>query len=164
LEIAGVIVRWFHLIAAFTWLGGLIFMNVVLTPAVGAKGIPPQFIRLMGMQRFSRYAWISVVTLVITGIIIAFAALRDVEAPLGTPYGIALLVKITLVFLMIAVTAFNSLVYGPKLVEGAPKPKEIPSADVTVLQRRIVILSYVNLALGFGILLMVAILNFASKT
>ncbi len=164
MEVAAVIIRWFHLIAAFTLLGGLIFMNVVLTPAVGAKGIPPQFIRLMGMQRFKRYAWISMVTLVITGFMIAFVALRDVEAPLGTPYGIALLIKIILVFLMIAVTALNSLIYGPKLVEGAPKPKEEPSTDVTVLQGRIVILSYVNLTLGFGILLMVAILNFASKT
>ncbi len=164
MEIAAVIIRWFHLIAAFTLLGGLIFMNVVLTPAVGAKGIPPQFIRLMGMQRFSRYAWISIITLVITGVIIAVAALRNIEAPLTTPYGIVLLVKIFLVFLMIAVTAFNSLIYGPKLVEGAPKPKEEPSIDVTVLQRRIVVLSYVNLTIGFGILLMVAILNFASKT
>ena len=164
MEIAAVIIRWLHLIAAFTLLGGLIFMNVVLTPAVGAKGIPPQFIRLMGMQRFSRYAWISMVTLVITGLIIAFAALRDVEAPFSTPYGIVLIVKIALVILMIVVTGFNSLVYGPKLVEGAPKPSEEPTTDVNVLQRRIVILSYVNLALGFGILLMVAILNFASKT
>ena len=164
MEIAAVIIRWFHLIAAFTLLGGLIFMNIVLTPAVGAKGIPPQFIRLMGMQRFSRFAWISMVTLVITGTMIAYAALRDIEAPLQTPYGIALLAKIILVFLMIGVTAFNSLIYGPKLVKGAPKPKDEPSTDVVVLQRRIVVLSYVNLTIGFCILLMVAFLNFASKT
>lgn len=163
MEILAVLVRWLHLMAAFTWLGGLIFMNVVLTPAVAPKGIPPQFIRLMGMKRFARFAWGSIIILVITGSMITFAAVSRIEAPLSTPYGLALLIKITMVAAMIAVTAMNNLIYGPKLIAGAPKPTEQPSGDVLAIQRRIVVLSYINLALGFGVLLMVAILNFASK-
>ena len=161
MEIIGIVVRWLHLMAAFTWLGGLIFMNVVLTPAVASKGIPPQFIRLMGMKRFSSFAWGSIAVLVVTGALNTVATLGSVGNFIATPYGIVLAIKIILVALMIGVTAENNLILAPKLAAGAPQPPEGPSPKTLGIQRRLVRLSYLNLALGLTVLLLVAILRVA---
>ncbi len=153
-----IINRWLHLIAAFTWLGGLIFMNLVLTPAVVPKGIPPQFVRLMGIKRFRAFAWGSIVVLVITGTTTTVAKLSSLSDFWSTNYGIILGIKILLVALMIAITSMNSLVIGPKLMSEAPKPPNKPSVDAIKLQRRLVINSYIVLGLGLAVLLMVSIL------
>ena len=55
-----VIVNWAHMAAGFTWVGGIIFVNIVLTPAVQPKGLPPEFVRIMGMERFRYVAWASI--------------------------------------------------------------------------------------------------------
>lgn len=156
-----VLVMWLHLLAAVTWLGGLIFMNFVLSPAVGAKGVPPQFVRLMGMQRFKGFAWVSIGVVVITGVINTLANITRIDAFYTTQYGITLAIKIVAVLLMIGVTAWNSLRLGPKLAQGAPAPGAQPGTDVVNLQRRLVILSYVNVTLGIIVLLLAAILRVA---
>lgn len=163
MDIAIVIIRWLHLMAAFTWLGGLIFMNVVLTPAVAPRGIPPQFIRLMGMKRFSKFAWGSITVLVVTGILQTIGTLGSAGNFFKTAFGITLGIKIILVALMIGITAENNLILGPKLMAGAPQPPEGPSPETVNIQRRMVSLSFINLALGLTVLLLVAILRIASK-
>ena len=161
MDILGIVMRWLHLTAAFTWLGGLIFMNVVLTPAVAPRGIPPQFIRLMGMKRFSRFAWGSIAVLVITGIYNTATVLSSPANLITTTYGIVLLIKIIAVALMIGITAENNLILAPKLMAGAPKPPNPPDKKITGIQKTLVKLSYVNLILGFTVLLLVAILRVA---
>lgn len=161
MEILGIIVRWLHLVAAFTWLGGLIFMNVVLSPAVAAKGIPPQFVRLMGMMRFRTFAWASIAVLVVTGTINTIANLGPAKNFITTPYGVVLLIKILLAALMIVITVENSLILGPKLMAGAPQPPQGPSPEIVKVQKRLVRLSYLNLGLGLTVLLLVAIVRVA---
>jgi len=161
MQALAIVVLWVHLLAAVTWLGGLIFMNVVLSPAVGAKGVPPQFVRLMGMQRFKGYAWASIVVVVVTGTMNTLGNVNRFDAFYTTPYGITLAIKILLVLLMIGITAWNSLRLGPKLAQGAPAPGAQPGTDVVALQKRLVILSYVNVTLGVIVLLLAAILRVA---
>lgn len=161
MDIFGIVVRWLHLTAAFTWLGGLIFMNVVLTPAVAPRGIPPQFIRLMGMKRFSRFAWSSIGVLVVTGIYNTATVLSSLTNLITTTYGIVLLIKIIAVALMIGVTVENNLILAPKLMAGAPKPPQPPDAKIVGIQKTLVRLSYLNLGLGLTVLILVAILRVA---
>lgn len=161
MQVLVALVLWAHLLAAVTWLGGLIFMNIVLSPAVGGKGVPPQFVRLMGMQRFKGFAWASIGVVVVTGIMNTLANITSIDAFYTTPYGVTLALKIGAVLLMIGITAWNSLRLGPKLAQGAPAPGAQPETDVVALQKRLVLLSYVNVTLGVVVLLLAAILRVA---
>lgn len=150
--------RWLHLVGAVTWVGGLIFMNIVLSPAVGGKGVPPQFVRMMGMQRFRYFAWGSIAALLVTGVYNTFRAGGAGEGFWATTFGLVLALKIAVVLLMIVITAQNSLVWFRKLTAEAPAPGQPPSLELMRIQRRLVLFSHINVALGIIVLLLVAVL------
>jgi copper resistance protein D len=156
LPIVDIIIAWLHLIAAFTWVGGLIFVNVVLTPVVGRSGIPPHLIRIMGMERFRWFAWGSIAVLILTGVYAILQSIPAASVFVTTPYGLTLLIKLVVVGLMIGITATNTLVLRKKVVgatAGTPGPA------MQTISRRLVVLSRVNLALGLVVLLLVAVLK-----
>ena len=155
-----VIVQWLHLVAGFTWVGGLIFVNLVLTPAVQPKGIPPQFVRLMGMERFRWFAWGSIIVLVITGVYNTFQTVATPAALTATPYGLTLLAKIAAVALMAAITFFNSVHLRRRITEAPAGPGGTPPPELQKLGPRLVVLSRVNLGLGLLVLLLAAMLRF----
>ncbi len=157
-----IIVYWLHLVAAFTWLGGLIFVNVVLTPAVEPKGIPPQFVRLMGMERFRAFAWGSIIIVVLTGVYNAVKNVPDVAALIGTEYGLTLLAKIAGVAVMVAVTIVNSVVLRRRITQAPAGPGGTPPPEMRALGGRLVFLSRANLVLGLIVLFLAAMLRFGA--
>ena len=158
--ILDVAVHWLHLLAAFTWVGGLIFVNVVLTPAVQPKGIPPQFVRLMGMERFRAFAWGSIIILVITGVYNAFQTVPDIADLTTSSYGLTLLLKVTAVALMVGITAVNSIVLRAKITQAPAGPGGTPPVEMQTMGKRLVILSRLNLGLGLLVLLLATLLKF----
>ncbi|MGW2505317.1 copper resistance CopC/CopD family protein [Streptomyces sp. NPDC001588] len=84
-----------HLLAVAVWLGGLTMMLVALYP-VPSIGKP-------AVQRFSRVAFASVVTLVATGVYQSWRQLGSWSALTGTAYGQLLLVKVALVAVLVGV-------------------------------------------------------------
>ncbi|MEV7361288.1 copper resistance protein CopC [Streptomyces sp. NPDC091299] len=84
-----------HLLAVAVWLGGLTTMLVALyrVPSIGKPAV----------QRFSRVAFASVVTLVATGVYQSWRQLGSWSALTGTAYGQLLLVKVALVAVLVGV-------------------------------------------------------------
>lgn len=154
-----VFMRWLHILAAVTWVGALIFMNVVLTPAVAPKGVPPQFVRLMGINRFRPFGWGSITVLLLTGVY-NFWRYVGSAAALASPYGVALITKVTLYLVMVIVTAVNSVLIPNLMKQAAPAAGGMkPEATVLTLGKRLVFLSRVNLILGLLVLLLASALR-----
>ncbi|MDP1809738.1 MAG: DUF4149 domain-containing protein [Actinomycetota bacterium] len=158
--ILDIVVHWLHLLAAFTWVGGLIFVNVVLTPAMQPKGIPPQFVRLMGMERFRAFAWGSIIILVITGVYKAVQTVPDISDLTTSAYGLTLLIKITAVAMMVAITVVNSIVLRRRITQAPAGPGGTPPVEMQTMGRRLVILSRLNLGLGLLVVLLATMLKF----
>ena len=87
------IVRWLHVIAAVSWVGGGVFYWLVLRPAIRAGAMPAQVSKFASME-FGQIVLMAMWTLVLTGAILVFTRLSEPTATL--PYGVVLGVKITL--------------------------------------------------------------------
>ncbi len=152
-----IVMQWLHLSAAFTWLGGLIFVNFVLTPPVQPKGIPPQFIRLMGMERFRWWAWGSIAILIVTGSYNTLQRISSFSDLTSNAYGLILLFKIIVVMIMVGVTVINSMVLKKKITQAPAGPGGTPPPELKRLGPVLVILSRLNLVLGLVVLFLVSL-------
>lgn len=101
-----------HIVAASAWAGGVVAMVAVLLPSA-SRMEPVDLGRIVG--RFSTLAAGLVALLVATGTVQSFARLDLVQDLWETPYGLALLAKIALLALALALGALNLLVWGPRL-------------------------------------------------
>lgn len=154
------IARFFHDLAFITWIGSMIFMMIVLTPAVGGKGIPPQFLRLMGIERFKNWAWASIAVLVVTGTYRLYGRFYMFDLFIMSRYGKLMLLKLSLFAIMILLTAMVSLRYAKRIPAEAPqKPGEQPTPEFSRMQQRFITFSAINLALGVAIIFIMAIIR-----
>jgi len=101
-----------HLLSATAWAGGVVAMATVLLPAAGRLD-QSELGRIVG--RFSTLALVLVAVLVSTGAVQSFARLVLLEDLWETPYGLALLAKLALLALTLALGALNLFVWGPRL-------------------------------------------------
>jgi copper resistance protein D len=104
-----------HLLAAGTWLGGLLSLGYLL---MLARRSPPEHAAdaRAALVRFSGIGSIVVATLVGSGLINAWLLVGSVDKLATTPYGQLLLVKLCLFFGMLALAALNRLFLVPSLV------------------------------------------------
>lgn len=108
-----------HVIAAASWVGGVAAMVAVLLPSARALD-PLELGRIVG--RFSTMALVAVALLVTTGVVQSFQRLVLVEDLWETPYGLALLAKVVLLVIALALGALNLLLWGPRLRVRAAVP------------------------------------------
>lgn len=93
-----------HLLAAGTWLGGLLPLAFLLRRAGTPDGADARPYAVLTARHFSRWALGAVVVLAATGAANAYLYVGDMAGLLGTPYGHLLLLKL-LVFAVILVLA-----------------------------------------------------------
>lgn len=110
--------RFIHVLAAVVWIGGMLFVALVLVPAVRALNDPPLRARLFHEAgvRFRTVAWIALALLLASG--------------LGTlwlrPYLLTLPrfhVKLGLVVLALALSASHDFVLGPRAGRPGADPR-----------------------------------------
>ena len=103
-----------HLAAAAVWVGGLAYLLLVAITISSLAG--PQRRRTLAsvVPRFSVMAGLAAATLAVTGAYSAWAQVTIVQA-LATPYGAALLAKMALVGVLLALAAVNLLWVRPRL-------------------------------------------------
>ena len=152
-----VLVRWLHIMSAITWIGGMLFILLVLLPIVRPMLDPDSRALLVGKVG-TRYGVISVVallTLLITGYFNGERRHVDWSNLTGTDYGTRLLIKLALVGVIVVITLVHSW-YGRRIVQMADLPdddKKLPENVKTRRQLQIAsgALSAANLALNVAV-------------
>ena len=102
---------WTHAVAAAVWMGGLLGFAVALFSGP-LRGLTPDRrakLRERSVRRFSAMATIAVVVLAATGLYATLLHVPNPQALVDTPYGRALLVKLGLLAVVLAIGASNFL-------------------------------------------------------
>jgi putative copper resistance protein D len=108
-----------HLLCAATWLGGLVYLGVVLRRAlIGGEAASIDAVRTL-LPRFSRVGYVAVALLLISGSFNAIVLLARPDALIGTAYGQVLLLKIGLVAAMVATAIGNRVWLSPRILDAS---------------------------------------------
>ena len=149
---------WLHIMAATTWIGGIIFLVLVIVPWLRAEGrvVGPTFLRATG-ERFRRIAWVCFAILVVTGVINLW--LRGVRpddfsraAWLNSAFGTTVVVKLGLFVVVLGISALHDFVVGPRA--SAALERDPNSTQAAKLRRQASLLGRTN---GIMALLLVAV-------
>ncbi len=110
-----VLADWLHLLAVSAWIGGLVYLALVLRRRIAAVNSPDSSEFLGAVKRFSTLAAVSVALIVATGGFQIWHRVGSVAALLQTPYGQTLSIKLILVLVLLGLGALNRFVIVPKL-------------------------------------------------
>ena len=149
-----------HMIAAAIWIGGTIFVAVVLVPAIRRTDSPRVGVGILrdAVRRFSRISWVMLAVLILSGV--GLLERRDLlfddvtsSAFWSTELGTVLAIKVFLVVVVLVLSAVHDFVLGPRLasVLESIEPGARPSPDVARMRRRLVSLARLNLLLVLAI-------------
>lgn len=146
-----------HTVAVAVYLGGTVFLGVVLIPVVRRHGLDARGMRLLAraLRIFHPVSLASLGVLVVTGAV----ALTPIKESLGPEYVPRLLgllaLKLSLVFVLILVSSYQFFALGPRLLRLLPteegKAEATASTDAVVLVRRIQRWNLVAAFLGVAI-------------
>jgi copper resistance protein D len=144
---------WFHIMAAVVWVGGTLFLVIVLVPAIRRPefgGIASALIRLTAL-RFRWVGWVCFCVFVLTGIVnlaargIGLQELQDAIFWQGS-FGRTLAIKLMLVAAILLISAFHDFFLGPRA--SAAWEADPASAETLRLRRQAVQLGRLNLLMG----------------
>ncbi len=153
-----VINNFLHLLATVTWIGGMIFMTLVLFPSQTAID-PGQRGKLFGaiVKRFLIIVWASIIILLLTGLY------KTPQSMLFNPevrFGLWLTIKHIVILLMIFFGLLITFVLSPKLRKLAPKPGEQPSQEFIKTQKNMTLVARTNMTLGIIVLFCVSMMQY----
>lgn len=155
------LITWIHLISASIWVGGSIFLGVVLAPIL--KTMYPSHeerIRIMIRvgRRFNKIAVPSLLVLIATGVYSSRGLLDDPGFLFSSVYGAYLLAKIVLVAVLIAVFLVHvRIIRGDveaRIAAGRMSPERLQG-----LRKRIIILGEATVVISVAILFFAAVLD-----
>jgi len=155
------IITWIHLISASIWVGGSLFIGVVISPLLRTMSTSLeerlQFMIKVG-RRFNKIAIPSLIVLIGTGIYNSITFLNKPDLLLSSSYGNFLIVKIILVVaLILAYTVHVRIIR--KDVEEKIISKQLSDTQIQKLRKKIIILGEVTIILSVAILFMAALLD-----
>ncbi|MBS0184135.1 MAG: CopD family protein [Nitrospira sp.] len=141
-----------HILAAVTWIGGMIFLSLVLAPLVRGRKAAPEFMALFrsAALRFRPIVWVAIGILLVTGPMLLSLRGVHVTSPASWP-GIVT-VKLMLVALLLLLTLLHDLVFGPQVgrVSALPDSQRTPSDQVVFKTARW--LPRLSLLIALGVL------------
>lgn len=143
---------WLHIMAAIAWVGGMIFLTLVVVPV--ERGIEDRRLRYdlvnkIGI-RFKYLGWASILILITTGVYNVLQKLSSWDELFSTSYGKTLLLKLVIVFLMFSLSVLHDFFLGPRLVQMGKKEK----TKINTLARIVTILARGNLLLALIVILL----------
>lgn len=155
------IITWIHLTSAAIWVGGGLFLGVVLAPILKKTSMSlEERISLMITvgRRFNRIALPSLIILIITGIYSSQNLLSNPNLLLETSYGSYLIIKIILVIAVI-ITFIVHIRIIRKDVENQIMSHQMPEQQIQKLRKKIIILGEVMSVISVAILFFAALLD-----
>jgi uncharacterized membrane protein len=147
-----------HVLAAVTWVGGMIFLSLVLAPLVRSRKAAPEFMALFrsAALRFRPLVWIAMVILVSTGPMLLSRRGIHVTAPASWP-GIVT-VKLALVSLLLFLTLLHDLLLGPRVSRVSTIPESQRTSGEQMVLKTARWLPRVSLLLALGVVIAAAVL------
>ena len=155
------IITWIHLTSTAIWVGGGLFLGVVLAPILKKTSMSlEERIALMITvgRRFNRIALPSLIILIITGLYSSQSLLSQPHLLLETSYGSYLIIKIILVIAVI-ITFIVHIRIIRKDVEDQIMSHEMPEQQIQKLRKKIIILGEVMSVISVAILFFAALLD-----
>ncbi len=155
------LITWIHLVSAAIWVGGSIFLGIVLAPLLKTMyASHEERIQLMIRvgRRFNKIAVPSLLVLIATGVYNSRNILGDPELLLSSSYGMYVMIKIILVILLIAVFLVHVLMIR-RDVEDRIMAGEMPPAQLQGLRRKIIVLGEATVVISVAILFFAAALD-----
>jgi uncharacterized membrane protein len=112
-----------HALAAIVWVGGMLFLSLVLAPIVRSRKAAPEFMALFrsAALRFRIVAWAAIGALLLTGPILLLQRGISLAAPSSWPHIVQL--KLGLVGVLIILTLLHDLVLGPRVSRAVAIPE-----------------------------------------
>lgn len=155
------LILWAHLIAASIWVGGSIFIGIVLAPLLktisdSIEGRLSIMIRVG--RKFNKIGVPSLIVLIGTGIYNSIGFIQQPILILSTTYGMILLVKIILVIILIITFAVHVRLIRTE-VERKIESKQLSGEFLQKLRSKIIMLGRLTVILSLAILLMAALLH-----
>lgn len=155
------IITWIHLVSAAVWVGGSLFLGVILAPILKKMSMPLEE-RLQIMikvgRRFNRIAVPSLIILIATGLYSSYPLLSNPGILLSTSYGSYLVIKILLVIALIIAFAVHVRIIR-KDVEEKIMSKQMSEEQIQKLRKKIIILGEVTVVISVAILFFAAVLD-----
>ncbi len=155
------ILTWIHLVSAAIWVGGSLFIGVVLSPLLKTMtdSIEERMkIMIRVGRRFNKIAVPSLIILMATGLYSSYMLLGKPDILFATSYGTFLAVKIILVILLIITYAVHVRAIR-KDVEDKIMSNQLSEPQIQKLRKKIIILGEVTVVLSVAILFFAALLD-----
>lgn len=160
MALTDILVFWVHLTCASIWVGGSLFLGVVLAPMLGTIADSPAdrlALMLRIGRRFNRIALPAFIILIITGIYNSRAFLFQPDALLASDYGIILLIKIIFVIITMIIYVIHI-----KSIDVETENRIMSGKSYSYIQpvrSRIILLGRAIIGLSLIILFLGALLN-----
>lgn len=126
---------WIHILAAMAWIGGMLFLVLVVVPwlRAGGRANAGAFLRETGV-RFRSVGWTCFAILTVTGTFNLYARgvrLGDFARPewLASPFGRSVLSKLGLFALILVVSAVHDFSVGPRASVAIQRDPGSPEAE-----------------------------------
>ena len=147
-----------HVLAAVTWVGGMIFLSLVLAPLVRSRKAAPEFMALFrsAALRFRPVVWTAIGILLITGPLLLSQRGLSVTDPASWP-GIVT-VKLALVGLLLFLTLLHDLLLGPRVSRVSAIPESQRTSGEQMVFKTARWLPRVSLLLALGVVIAAAVL------
>ena len=155
------IVTWIHLISASIWVGGSIFLGVVLAPLLKKMSLSiEERLELMIKvgRRFNKIALPSLVILIGTGIYNSHLVLQSPEILFTSSYGAFLITKIILVIALIVTFAVHIRLFS-KDIEQKISARQIADMELKKLNKKGMILGETTVVISVAILFFAALMD-----
>ena len=155
------LIMWLHLTCASIWVGGSIFLGIVLSPMLNTitKTVEERVALMIKIGRqFNKIAMPSFGILIITGVYNSRSFFEEPSLFLDTKYGIILLIKIILVVTTISTYAVHVKILNTE----AERKIEVGNAGnvyVQSIRSKIISLGRITVILSILILLFAALLR-----
>lgn len=158
-----VISMWLHILAAATWIGGMVFLVLVLLPVTRRaeyRGAAAGLINWTGV-RFRFVGWVCFGLLIVSGTVnllyrgIGWAELTGSEFWAGG-FGRAFGLKMILVAVILAGSAIHDFYMGPKATEAWQSDPTSPRARS--LRRQATMFGRVNMLLALAVVILAVIM------
>ena len=161
MPISDALMMWAHLVAASIWVGGSIFIGIVLAPMLktlsdSVEGRLSIMIRVG--RKFNKIAVPSLIVLIVTGVYNSSNLLKNPSLILSTSYGQILVIKVILVVILLITFAIHVRLIRTE-IEKKIESGQFSEDLVQKIRSKIIALGRITVIVSIAILFMAALLH-----